>query len=41
VVKEASRVNLAQGQLKRQIFKLGALGLTIAKRVPSLAAILA
>lgn len=41
VVKEASRVNLAQAELKNQIVKLGELGIKIAKRVPSLAAILA
>ncbi len=37
VVKEASRVNLAQAQLKQQIEKLGAVAVKIAKRVPSLA----
>jgi len=40
VVKEASRVNLAQAQLKSQIVKLGDLGVKIAKKVPSLAKIL-
>ncbi len=39
VVKEASRVNLQQAQLKQQIEKLGTVAVTIAKRVPSLAAI--
>ena len=37
VVKEASRANLAQAQLKQQIEKLGAVAIKIAKRVPSLA----
>lgn len=41
VVKEASRVNLAQAQLKQQIEKLGGLAVKIAKRVPSLATIFA
>lgn len=41
VVKEASRVNLAQAQLKQQIENLGAVALKIAERVPSLAALLA
>lgn len=40
VVKEASRVNLQQAQLKAQIVKLGDVALKIASRVPSLAAIL-
>ena len=40
VVKEASRVNLAQAALKRQIKKLGAVAVQIANRVPSLAKIL-
>lgn len=40
VVKEASRVNLAQAELKLQIEKLGGVAVTIAKKVPSLAAIL-
>ena len=39
VVKEASRVNLTQAQLKRQIEKLGSVAIEIAKRVPSLAAL--
>lgn len=37
VVKEASRTNLAQAQLKQQIEKLGKVAVKIAKRVPSLA----
>ena len=37
VVKEASRVNLAEAQLKQKIEKLGAVAVKIAKRVPSLA----
>jgi hypothetical protein len=37
VVKEASRVNLEQVQLKKQIIKLGEVGIQIAKKVPSLA----
>jgi hypothetical protein len=41
VVKEASRVNLAQAELRNQIQKLGDIAVSIAKRVPSLAAILA
>jgi len=41
VVKEASRVNLAQAHLKQQIEKLGSVAIEIAKRVPSLAAIFA
>lgn len=40
VVKEASRVNLEQAALKAQIVKLGNIAITIAKRVPTLAAIL-
>ena len=39
VVKEASRVNLQQVELKRQIVKLGDIAVTIAKRVDSLAGI--
>lgn len=39
VVKEASRVNLAQADLKKQIEKLGAVAVKIAERVPSLAAL--
>jgi hypothetical protein len=41
VVKEASRVNLAQANLKKQILKLGDTAIKIAKRVPAFAAILA
>lgn len=41
VVKEATRVNLAQAELKRQIEKLGSVAVKIAKKVPTLAAILA
>jgi hypothetical protein len=37
VVKEASRVNLQQALLKKQIMKLGEVGIQIAKKVPSLA----
>jgi len=37
VVKEASRVNLAEAHLKQKIEKLGAVAVKIAKRVPSLA----
>lgn len=40
VVKEASRVNLDQAVLKAQIIKLGDIAVTIAKRIPTLAAIL-
>lgn len=36
VVKEASRVNLEQAQLKQVIERLGSIAITIAKRVPSL-----
>ena len=39
VVKEASRVNLAQAELKSQIEKLGNIAVSIAKKVPSLASI--
>ena len=39
VVKEASRVNLAQAELKSNIEQLGATAVTIAKKVPSLAAL--
>jgi len=41
VVKEASRVNLAEAQLKQNIEKLGNVAIRIANRVPSLAKILA
>jgi hypothetical protein len=37
VVKEASRANLAQAELKHQIEKLGAVAVQIAQKVPSLA----
>jgi len=37
VVKESSRVNLQQAQLKKEIMKLGEVGIQIAKKVPSLA----
>lgn len=40
VVKEASRVNLAQAQLKQQIEALGEVAGRIAQKVPSLAALL-
>ena len=40
VVKEASRVNLAQAELKSQIEKLGEVAVSIAKKIPSLAFIL-
>lgn len=40
VVKEASRVNLEQAALKAQILKLGDVAVTIAGRIPSLAAVL-
>jgi len=40
VVKEASRVNMQQAQLKAQIIRLGTVAVEIAKRVPSLAALL-
>jgi hypothetical protein len=36
VVKEASRVNLAQAQLKQQIERLGSVAVSIARHVPSL-----
>lgn len=41
IVKEASRVNLAQADLKAQIKQLGQVAVDIAKKVPSLAKILA
>lgn len=41
VVKEASRVNLTQAQLKQNINKLGVVAIKIAKRVPSLAGLFA
>jgi hypothetical protein len=40
LLKEASRVNLAQAELQSQIKKLGKIAVGIAKKVPSLAAIL-
>ena len=39
VVKEASRVNLAQAELTTQIKKLGDIAVAIAKKVPTLAAL--
>lgn len=39
VVKEASRVNLSQAQLKQRIEELGEIALKIAEKVPSLAAL--
>jgi hypothetical protein len=39
VVKEASRVNLAQAELKNNIEKLGDVAVKVAKLVPSLAGI--
>lgn len=40
LVKEASRVNLSQAQLKAQIEKLGRIAVKIAERVPSIARLL-
>lgn len=40
VVKEASRVNLAQAELVVQIKKLGDIAITIAKKIPSLTTLL-
>ncbi len=40
VVKEASRVNLAQADLRDQIIGMGQVAVDIAKRVPALAALL-
>ncbi len=40
VVKEASRVNLTQAQLKQRIEELGEIAVKIAAKVPSLAALL-
>ena len=40
VVKEASRVNLSQAQLKQRIEELGAIAVRIAEKVPSIAALL-
>jgi hypothetical protein len=39
VVKEASQANIDQAELKSTIHKLGAVAITIAKKVPSLAAL--
>lgn len=39
VVKEASRVNLSQAQLKKRIEELGEIALRIAEKVPSLSAL--
>ena len=41
VVKAASAANLAQAELKNQIMKLGDVAVKIAKKVPSLAKLLA
>lgn len=38
IVKEASRVNLAQAQLKQRIEELGAVAIKIAEKVPGLLA---
>lgn len=40
VLKEASRVNLAQAELGKQIRKLGNIAIAIAKKVPTLATLL-
>ncbi|WP_226665062.1 hypothetical protein [Microbulbifer aggregans] len=40
VVKEASRVNLAQATLKQRLEELGEIAVKIAKKAPSLAAII-
>lgn len=40
VVKEASRKNIMQAQLKAQIEELGNIAIEVAKKVPSLAALL-
>jgi hypothetical protein len=40
IVKEASRINLSQAQLKTAIEKLGGITVSIAKKIPGLAAIL-
>ena len=40
IVKEASRINLSQAQLKQRIEELGTIALDIARKVPSLAAFL-
>jgi len=39
VVKEASRVNLSQAQLKQRIKELGEIAIKIAEKVPSLTAL--
>jgi hypothetical protein len=39
-VKEASRLNVAQAELKRQIVGLGQVAVSIAGRIPSLASLL-
>ena len=39
IVKEASRANIKQAELKAQIKELGNIGIEIAKKVPSLAKI--
>jgi hypothetical protein len=39
VVKEASRVNLAQAELRNRIRELGDIAVSIAKKVPKLAAL--
>ena len=41
VVKEASRVNLAQAELKRHIERLGKVAVEVAKKVPRLAQLFA
>ncbi|MFN2369804.1 MAG: hypothetical protein ABR506_01475 [Candidatus Krumholzibacteriia bacterium] len=41
VVREASRVNLAQADLKARIIELGEVAVAIARRVPELARLLA
>jgi hypothetical protein len=40
VIKEASRVNLAQAALKKQILQLGDIAVKIARKVPSVAGLL-
>jgi len=40
LVKEASRVNLSQAQLKSRITELGEIAVLVAKKVPSLASLL-
>lgn len=40
IVKEASATNESQAALKEQIVELGAIGIEIAKKIPSLAAII-